>query len=467
MAQQCKSEAYRPSPHAGSWYPSQADSLKQQIQGYLDKARVNVAGEIFGLISPHAGYVYSGLVAAVAYKTVQETKYDAVIIIGPSHRHGFKGASVDTLRGRITPLGTVDFDLDLARKIIGKSALLGFTDAAHDREHSIEIQVPFIQTVLRNVKTVEIVMGSQDYQTCEALSNAIHEASTGKKILVIASSDLSHFHGQKDAEVLDQRVIEAVSAFDPALLYNRLAKDSCEACGAGPIIAAMLTARKLGAGSAKPLMYATSGNITGDYSQVVGYLAAVLYAPETDHRKVGVEMGLSEDEKTRLKKIARESIEAAVRGKKSPEYKNLTGKLTAEYGAFVTITKFGNLRGCIGHIVGDQPLYKTVIQMAKAAALEDPRFPPVMEKELKDLEIEISVMTPIEPVKDFKDIVIGWDGLIIKRGHNQGLLLPQVASDYGWSVEEFLEETCNKAGLPADAYKLEGTQVLKFSAEVF
>ncbi|OGC39639.1 AMMECR1 domain-containing protein [candidate division WOR-3 bacterium RBG_13_43_14] len=180
-----------------------------------------------------------------------------------------------------------------------------------------------------------------------------------------------------------------------------------------------------------------------------------------------MELGLSENDKKLLKKIALESIEAAVRGKKCPEYKNLTGKLTAEYGAFVTITKFGNLRGCIGHIIGDQPLYKTIIEMAKAAALQDPRFPPVTEKELKDIEIEISIMTPVVPVQNFKDIVIGRDGLIIKRGYNQGLLLPQVASEYGWTTEEFLEETCNKAGLPADAYKLEGTQVFKFSAEVF
>ncbi|OGC39637.1 AmmeMemoRadiSam system protein B, partial [candidate division WOR-3 bacterium RBG_13_43_14] len=188
MAQQCKSEEYRQSPHAGTWYPGQADSLKKQIHSYLDNAQVKVAGEIFGLISPHAGYVYSGPVAAFAYQTVQGLKYDAAIIIGPSHYFGFKGASIDTFKGRITPLGTVNFDVELAKRIIKNNRLLGFEAAAHVQEHSVEIQEPFIQTVLKNVKTVEIVMGSQDYETCEILSNAIYEASKGKKILIIASS---------------------------------------------------------------------------------------------------------------------------------------------------------------------------------------------------------------------------------------------------------------------------------------
>ncbi len=467
MVQQCKSEEYRQSPHAGSWYPGEADTLKKQIQNFLDNARVKVAGEIFGLVSPHAGYIYSGPIAAFAFKTVQNKKYDAVIVIGPSHHVGFNGASVDTLKGRITPLGPVDFDIELAKKIVKNNKLLVYKESAHIEEHSVEIQVPFIQTVLKNTNIVEIVMGNQDYKTCEMLSNAIYEAGKGKKVLVIASSDLSHFHSQETAEKLDQLVVESVSAFDPEELYSRLSKDSCEACGGGPIITAMLVAKKMGAVNSKSLVYATSGNTSGNYSQVVGYLAAAFFKKETDHDQVGIEMGLSEEEKRQLKKIAKESIEVAVRGKKSPEYKNLSDNLNAKYGAFVTITKFGNLRGCIGHIIGDQPLYKSVIEMAKAAALQDPRFPPVTEKELADLEIEISVLTPIEPVENFSDIVIGRDGLIIKRGYNQGLLLPQVASEYGWSVEEFLEETCHKAGLPADAYKLEDTQVFKFSAEVF
>ncbi|MCK4755655.1 AmmeMemoRadiSam system protein A [candidate division WOR-3 bacterium] len=212
-------------------------------------------------------------------------------------------------------------------------------------------------------------------------------------------------------------------------------------------------------------MYATSGKTSGDYSQVVGYLAAVFYKEE--EIKVGVDLGFTQQEKAKLKEIAQKSVEAAVKDEKLPEFKNISSKLKEPYGIFVTLNKHGNLRGCIGRIISDQPLYVSCQLMAKAAALEDPRFPLVTEKELPDLEIEISVLTPLERVKNFDDIVIGRDGLYIIKGHYRGLLLPQVAAEYGWTVEEFLEETCHKAGLPSNAYKEKDTEIYKFSAEVF
>ncbi len=320
--------------------------------------------------------------------------------------------------------------------------------------------------VLKKLKTVEIVMGTQDYKTCEIVANAIVNATKGKNVLIVASSDLSHYHSHNTAMELDNLVIDAVEKFDPKLLSSRLEEDSCEACGGGPIVVAMLVAKALGANKAKPLMYATSGNVTGDYSQVVGYLAAAFLKGEVEE-KVGVDLGFTEDEKKKLKEIAIKTIEAVVKGKKPPEFKDLPDKLKQPYGVFVTINKHGNLRGCIGHIYANQPLYISCQQMAKAAALEDPRFNPVTEKELPYLEIEISVLTPIERVKDINDIVIGRDGLIIRRGYHSGLLLPQVATEYGWNVEEFLEHTCEKAGLPRDAYKLKDTEIYKFSAQVF
>lgn len=409
--------------------------------------------------------MYSGPVAAFAYKTVEHEEFDVVIVIGPSHYHGFLGASVDTMVGRTTPLGKVEFDLPLARKIMKHNKKIINDPRAHIEEHSVELQIPFLQKVLKKFKVIEIVMGSHDYDMCETLSDAIVAATKGRKVLVVASSDLSHFHTQEEAEVLDNILIESVSKYDPELLYKRLAQDSCEACGGAPIITAMLVARKKGATTAKSLEYATSGNTSGDYSQVVGYLAAAFF--KAKEIQVGVDLGLSEKEKKKLKEIARQSIEAAVLGKDLPEVKNITAKLKEHYGVFVTLNKHGNLRGCIGRIIGDQPLYISCQQMAQAAALEDPRFPKVSEKELSDLDIEISVLTPLERLEDFKDIVIGRDGLIIRQGHYQGLLLPQVATEYSWSVEQFLEQTCHKAGLPGDAYKEKDTEIYKFSAEVF
>ncbi len=466
MAQNCSAGEYRESIHAGSWYPGREKELKSVIQTHLNNARTKTFGEVYGLISPHAGYMYSGPVAAFAYKLIAGREYEDVIIIGPSHHYGFAGASIDKLKGRKTPLGLVEYDLDLAERIIKENPkFLRYEPPAHSEEHSVEIQIPFLQIVLGRFKGVEIVMGAQDYQTCQALAEAIVKAVKGRKVLIVASSDLSHYHPQKTAEELDNLVIEAVAKFDPEILYRRLSTDSCEACGGGPIIVAMLVAQRLGANKGKILMYATSGNITGDYSQVVGYLAAALVKAE--EKRVGVDLGFSEEEKKKLKEIATKTIEAVVKGKSPPEFKDLPERLKEPYGVFVTINKHGNLRGCIGHISADRPLYLACREMARAAALEDPRFNPVSEKELPELEIEISVLTPLERVKDIKEIVIGRDGLVVRRGYYSGLLLPQVATEYGWDVIEFLEHTCEKAGLPRDAYKMKDTEVYRFSAQVF
>lgn len=467
MTQNCNAEDYRRSIHAGTWYPGREDDLKNTIKTYLNNARVKVTGEIYGLISPHAGYMYSGPVAAFGYKAIQDKEYDIVIIIGPSHRHPFYGASIDKLKGRKTPLGIVEYDLQLAEKIIkANDKYLTYDPRAHQEEHSVEIQIPFLQVVLKKFKTVEIVMGSQDYETCKNLAGAIVKSVKGKKVLVIASSDLSHYHHQMDAEKLDNLVIDAVNKFDPELLHRRLSEDSCEACGGGPIVTLMLVAKELGADKVKSLMYATSGNITQEYSQVVGYFAAAFYK-RAEEKWIGVDLGFSEEEKRKLKEIAIKTIEAVVRGKKPPQFKDVPARLKQNFGVFVTINKHGNLRGCIGHIYPDKPLYLICQQMARAAALEDSRFKPVRESELPDLEIEISVLTPFERVTDINEIVIGRDGLIVRRGYLSGLLLPQVATEYGWDVVEFLENTCEKAGLPRDAYKLKDTEIYKFSAQVF
>jgi AmmeMemoRadiSam system protein B/AmmeMemoRadiSam system protein A len=465
MEQNCEGQEYRASQYAGSWYPGNEAQLREAIAGFMDNARSKVHGEIYGLVSPHAGYIYSGPVAAFAYKTVEGMEFDDVIVIGPSHRHGFYGASVDTLAGRITPLGTIDYDVELAKKIIAADKSIGYEPAAHAAEHSVEIQMPFVQYSLKSFKAVEIIMGTQDRKTCESLSKAIAEAAKGRRILVIASSDLSHYHSQKDAERLDNMVVEATAKFDPELLYNRLKSDSCEACGGGPMITAMLVAQTLGANASKPLYYATSGDITGDHAQVVGYMAAAFYKEQ--EIKVGVDLGFNQKEKAKLKAIARETIEAAVRGKKTGTPTGITRKMKEPYGIFVTINKHSNLRGCIGRIIGDQPLYVSCQQMARAAALEDPRFPPVTEDELSDLEIEISILTPMKRVSKEDEIMIGRDGLYIRKGMFSGLLLPQVAAEYGWTVDEFLAQTCHKAGLSTDALKSKDTEIYRFSAEVF
>lgn len=465
MAQKCEGKEYRASPHAGTWYPGKEKELKETIAGFLKNARAEVHGEIFGLISPHAGYAYSGPVAAYAYKSVEGMEFDDVIVVGPSHRHAFYGASVDTSAGRQTPLGTIDYDVELGKKVIAANKGISYEPAAHDVEHSVEIQMPFIQFVLKKFKALEIIMGTQDYQTCEMLSKAIVKATRGRKVLIVASSDLSHYRSQKEAEGLDNMVVDAVAKFDPQLLHNRLSTGTCEACGGGPMITVMLVARELGATRSKPLYYATSGDITGDHSQVVGYMAAVFY--KESKVKIGVDLGFSESEKNLLREIARASIEGAVRGQQVPEPQGVTEKLKEPYGIFVTIKKDGDLRGCIGRYIGDRPLYQLCQQMARAAALQDPRFSPITADELDDLKIEISVLTPMQRLYNKNEIVIGRDGLFLQKGMYGGLLLPQVPVEQGWDVDEFLVHTCYKAGLPVDSLKSKDVEIYRFSAEVF
>jgi AmmeMemoRadiSam system protein B len=263
---------------AGQWYPGGADELRTTIQGYLSAAGdVAVPGELQGLVVPHAGYMYSGPVAAYAYSLLKGSEVERVILIGPSHRFGFSGISVDLQSGYRTPLGTVPVDLEFGKKLLAADTILRDLPQAHSQEHSLEIQVPFLQVVLKRFRIVPIVMGQQDLGTCARLAQTLFRVlgpDTGS--LVIASTDLSHFHTDTQARGLDREFIRKVEAYDPEGLSKSLSVGCCEACGGGPTVAAMLTARLRGADRAVLLRYATSGDVTHDRRQVVGYLAAAL-----------------------------------------------------------------------------------------------------------------------------------------------------------------------------------------------
>ena len=267
-------------------------------------------------------------------------------------------------------------------------------------------------------------------------------------------------------------------AYDFKGLIADRAVEASLVCGRGPIAAAMMACQALGATKATVLHMANSGDVTGDKKSVVGYLAAAFSIPEGDGKteakgaaktepKVGVDLGLSDKEKEILREVVKQTLASVVKTGEIPKFDNFSGKLGEQWGAFVTLNKDGRLRGCIGNIIGSQPLISTVAEMTAAAAIHDSRFNRVQPAELKDITFEISVLTPIRTVKDVKEIVIGRDGIIITRGYSRGLLLPQVATDYGWDLNTFLEQTCNKAGLPKDAWKEKGTLIEAFSAEVF
>lgn len=466
-------ENIRKSVIAGSWYPGNPDVLRTDIENFLANVPMETLdGTLVALVSPHAGYVYSGQVAAYSYKLLEGKNFDSVIVIGPSHRAYFQGASVYSRGGYETPLGTVAVDEELADEIISYGEMIASVPAAHAQEHSVEIQLPFLQVVLGDFPFVPVVMGTQDQRTCEELSAAIAAAIKGKNVLIIASSDLSHFHGYDRAVSMDSIALKYMGQMDWKGLLTDLSSGVCEACGGGPVATAIMVAQKRGADYAKVLKYANSGDVTGDRRGVVGYAAAVFYRKggknisERD-RQVGVKLDLNRHDQKNLLEIARTSIRCGLSGIDTPEFNIDSQVLKERRGAFVTLKKHGQLRGCIGSFEAESPLFKAVEEMAQSAAFHDPRFPPVTAEELNDLEIEISALTPLKRIKSIDEIEVGIHGLYVIRGFYRGVLLPQVATEYNWDKITFLEETCHKAGLPANAWKDKETEIYTFSADIF
>lgn len=477
---------------AGSWYPGDEAVLRQDVERYLAAVpHQDPGGKLLALIVPHAGYHYSGQVAAHAYKLLQKVKFDTVVVIAPSHHALFPGASVYDQGGMRTPLGVMPLDRDFVTSLEGRDERIRYREEAYSREHSLEIQLPFLQLVQPGIRLVPLVMGDQDWASCERLANNLSECIRGKSVLVVASTDLSHFHSYDQAKSLDQIVLDHVNALNPKGLHQSIAAGRCEACGAGPMVTAMLVAQRFGATAGQVLNYANSGDVTGDRNRVVGYMAAALLsgpaarqtAAKVDTQahaqsqevtaaaavppKAGTGPGLTAAEKKRLHQIAKQSIEARLRGDNPPRLDKLTATLEEPRGAFVTLKKHGELRGCIGHIVGSKPLAETVAEMAEAAAFLDRRFPAVTAGEFSELEIEISALTPLERVSDVGMIQVGTHGILMRRGSASGVLLPQVAVEYGWDRTTFLEQTCRKAGLSKDVWKDRDTEIYIFSAEVF
>ena len=342
-------------------------------------------------------------------------------------------------------------------------------------EHSLEIQLPFLQVVLKDFSLIPVVMGDQSLNFCSLLAEAIVDICAGKDILLVASSDLSHFHSYEEAVRMDRVVTESVAACDVEGLADALRRGDCEACGGGPILTAMLAARGLGANRSKVLHYANSGDVTGDRRSVVGYMAGCFFAnpggkdglSARGARKAGVDLGLTAEEKQTLRSIARAAIRGRCLGEPMPDFPIASDRLDERRGAFVCLHIGKDLRGCIGMIEGLKPLRETVKEMAIQAAFGDPRFSALDPDELDRIDIEISVLTPLERIDDPERIEIGKHGLYIRRKYRSGLLLPQVAVEQGWNRTQFLEWTCQKAGLSRKAWREPDTEVYVFSADIF
>jgi len=470
----------RRSAVAGMFYPGSPSELAKTIAGYFSEVeKIPIDGRPQVLIVPHAGYIYSGKTAAYAYKLLEGEQYETVIVISPSHRVFYQGSSVYDGDGYETPLGIVEIDKVLSRKIAGISPKVYFSRMGHGtgasrQEHALEVQLPFLQIVLGKFKLVAIVMCEQEEDTINALAETLAATVKGTNTLIVVSTDLSHEHSDKEARVMDGKIQKAVEGFDFDKIWDLLESGTSEACGGGPLVAAMKAAKRLGAHRTHTLHYTTSAETTSDFSSVVGYLSAAIVI-DKKAKSLPPEIGLmpskkkqeelSIDDKQCLLQIAKEAIKAKLNGESyTPPDREI---FEEKKGAFVTIKTGGNLRGCIGQIRGYQPLNQTIAEMAVAAAFEDPRFPELTADEFESLEFEISVLSPLKRVNDINDIKIGKHGLLIKMDMHSGLLLPQVATENHWSVVEFLEQTCLKAGLPMKSYFDRRVEIYKFSAEIF
>lgn len=449
---------------AGAFYPASSVVLAGQVDKYLREANPQkIDGEVIALISPHAGYIYSGPVAAYGYRAISDRKHDTVVIIGPSHYVAFNGVSVLEKGFYETPLGKVEIDSELVASLEkSKRSLIYFYPQAYEEEHSVEVQIPFLQRSLKDFKVVTLIIGNPTYKTCKDLSKALVAAirESNKKILMIASTDMSHYYSYNDAVMKDQVTLSELLNFDAERLSQKVSEGECELCGVAPVLTVLLASKELGANKITVLKYANSGDTAGNKNRVVGYGSLAIYREE--------EKMLSSEQKKRLLVMARKTIEEYVRHKAKPEFNETDPELLKEKGAFVTLHRGEDLRGCIGNIIGHGPLYLTVRDMAIASATEDPRFSPVIANELEDIKIEISVLSEPKRITNVNEIKLGVHGVIVKRGFRNGVFLPQVALETGWSKEEFLSNLCShKAGLPANAWKDKDTEIYVFTAQVF
>lgn len=470
---------------AGKFYPESAPRLKLAVEKFMqDTVPAKVKNPVT-IIVPHAGYIYSGQICADGFKQVSHQPNDVVVVLGTNHTSpDLNGAALYPGDGFRTPLGTAAIDKNIISALVREAPTDCTLDkAAHATEHSIEVVVPFIQVVFPRAKIVPIVVSSHDMNVLNRFGQALAKVLKNKNALIVVSSDLSHYPAWADARIVDREILMAITTMDPAALrkniHHNMNKNisglaTC-ACGEAPIIAAMVAARSLGAVRGEVVSYANSGDVAiGERSRVVGYGAVVLAADAGAKETVvpvkpattGQVSILTPNDKKKLLRLARETISRIFSTDTTPLARDLSPSLQQPRGVFVTLKKHGELRGCIGHMTADEPLGKLVGTMALQAAFNDRRFSPLTSDELKEIEIEISVLTPMQQVAGAFDIRIGRDGVLLEKDGQSAVFLPQVATEQKWSRDETLGHLCQKAGLGTDCWK-KNARFSTFQALVF
>ena len=463
----------RPAFFSDQFYQKNKADLAHEINSHLNSATAFGSNNIKAILVPHAGFSYSGQTAAFSYKAIKDKQYNNVILIGDAHQNFFDSIVIDDHLVWETPLGKVAVNKQLTDKLAKSTKIIHLNKTAHDNDHILETQLPFLQTVLKpGFQIVPILIGKVPDYHIELLSELIKSTLKENDLLVI-STDLSHYPKYDDANKLDKETLSKITELDiDQLNYyidNIAEKDipgnSTVACSQDAIKIIMMIADDL-KWEPQILNYSNSGDSeSGNKHQVVGYGSIVFVDNNNDEKK----SNLTIEQRRLLMKIAKSTVESWTKKEILPKFNIKDKKLKENHSVFVTLRKNENLRGCIGNIYSNKkPLWESVRDMAKKACSDDKRFDPVNENELNDLSYEISVLSPIKKIDNWNKVEIGKHGVIIKKDNKGGIFPPQVATKTGWSREKFLEQLCvQKADLPSDCYKDTNTEILIFTAEVF
>ena len=456
---------------AGKFYPADEQELKSVLKTLFSEAKPAGFDNIAAIVCPHAGYIFSGRVAASGYNQVDpDKKYDNVFVIASSHQVSFDGASVYTEGDYITPLGKVKVNTEVAKQLIKNNKVFCFNPTADKTEHSTEVQIPFLQYHLKKeFKLVPVVIGTQSAETCKLIAKALAPYFNERNLFVF-STDFSHYPSYNDATATDKTTCDAIVSGSSAVLGKILVEYrdkpipnlATNLCGWTSILTLLdLTEQNTGI-KIVPVHYMNSGDTEyGDKKQVVGYWSLAI-TRETSG------FNFSPEEKAALLALARKTIEDHLNGKDIRDIDTIFpgDNLNINAGAFVTLKEHGELRGCIGNFRADQPLYRTIRQMAIAAATQDSRFEPVTADELSSVTIEISVLSPMRKISSVSEITLGKHGIYIKKGYNSGTFLPQVATEFGWTLDEFLGHCArDKAGIGWAGWK--NAEIFIYEAAIF
>lgn len=459
---------------SGRFYPSDKKELSGFVSRALKSGTGKISGEITGLLVPHAGYEFSGRVAAAAYSAVEDD-YDIVVLIGPSHRTYVKNAAIYPEGFFKTPMGKVKVDEKITRKLIESGPLFSENRRAHSSEHSLEVQLPFLQSKLKKgFEIVPVLVNAANPARLREMARILVKALKGKKALLVASSDFSHYPPAAVAEMADKTMLAAIPSMDSdylmrtekALLEKRVGELNTAACGKSALGLLMEFCALEGCGDFRTIEYSHSfaeNPAQSSSSSVVGYAAGVFLRGERDFSP----FVLKPSERKEILNLARKAILSELEGKEIQTGLSPNAAYNLPAAVFVTLEKDGNLRGCIGTTAPRLSLNDAVAVYAKAAAFSDSRFRPVKKDEMEEIKIEISILTPLRKAASAREIISGKHGVVVQAGGKSGLFLPQVWGKIE-KKENFLSELCvQKAGLPPDCWKDGKTDLFIFSVYSF